>query len=110
MFGKKINMNALIKKIVLGIIIMVAFPHILPYLGVNVNQECITYTVADYEAAKAMDSVTITKDDIGTCVQETSADDGVTDRAEYLSDTFWLLMLIIGLLVFSVPGYHIFMY
>ncbi len=110
MLGTKIDMNALIKKIILGIIVMVTLPLIYPYLGVDVNQDCITYTVADFEAAKTMDSVTITEDDIGACIQETSVDDGVSDRAEYLSETFWLLMLVIGTLIFAVPAYHIIKY
>ena len=63
----KFSLAQQIKKIIILVIFIIAFPIIMPFFGIDVIKTCITYTISDYEIAKANPDITIEIENLGEC-------------------------------------------
>ena len=70
-YDDNFKISHIIKKIIILIIFLAAFPLIIPYFGIDVLNDCSTYTISDYEAAKINSEVTLEYESIGKCVKVT---------------------------------------
>ena len=116
-WDKSIDLKKQMKKTVILLIFLAAFPLILPQFGIDVINECSTYTISDYEAAKSNPNKTIEREDVGKCIRvagvsaeefnETAATDSGKKVASYFKDVYSVYAIILVALIVIIPGYNI---
>ena len=72
---KEFNLGKVVKKVVILLVFLFSVPVVLPHFGIDVINDCSTYTLSDYEAAKSNPHKTIENLDIGKCKGGDSAPD-----------------------------------
>ena len=111
-WDSKFNLGKQIKKIIILLVFLAAFPIAMKYFGVDVINDCSTYTIADYEAAKSDTSRNIAQSDIGQCVELPDSIDATSSNTYvgYFKDVYLIYTIIIAALIIIIPGYNILRY
>ena len=105
-----VDLGDQIKRIGVLIGMVVGFPVVLPFLGVDVIKECSTYTIADYEAAKSNRGLEVSYEDIGQCKALPASASGENVYVSNFRDFYYVYAVILVALIFIIPGYKILVY
>lgn len=107
---EKVDLKKQFQKIIMLAAFLGGFPFVLTYFGVDVINDCATYTIADYEAAKSDKTRDVAQDDIGQCIRVSDSSTGTNTYVDYFNDVYTVYAVIIVLLMIVIPGYKIMVY
>ena len=108
----KFNLKSTVTKVVVLAIFLGGFPVIMMYMGVDVINDCRTYTIADFEAAKSDASKNVEEADIGTCIQigGSDADTSSDTYVQYFDAIYAIYAIVIVALIIVVVGYNVWLF